>query len=601
MKMNKKLFVLVCLLWTNLVIVSSQGLYRQSHNHPAGSEKISSGREEISGFLFESKSTLTEKPDLPGDVGAPVSDGYLILLALTGGYIAYSKKSLLRRALDAVSSLPTEKQSGTGRRLNFKNLQMKYELIFNNNNLNKKTMKTKHFLALSLVLATAISALQAQVRIGDLSAPRSGLSLDLNRNDNTAATGLGLPRVNLVNSGSAMPLAADFSSLNGTIVYNLTVDPEAGLPQVGIYVAGTSSWVRLLMGGETTEYADIVLLNPLPATVWLGANGTESRQLTITTSIDASTTLYYQWYYLDSGETTPQPISGQTSQTFEISKGNASYQLQSEGEIKKYFCVVRNGTKSTVTARVRAIYGIGVFLNNDQWLNVLGYNLGVSEEGKSLTPAEQYNECANNNNAGGATIGGYLYQWGRAADGHQLRDTTQKSVPQFIYRDVLSAANGVAVNSGTGQIDNGSAGYGQFILRNDVTAGSVFDWRNYTATKWADADDPCRSLSLGDGKNWRLPTSGEWGLIYANNYPQNTGSGVHFRPDGSNASVFLPAAGYRNRSLGALTNVGAVGNYWSSSANSSGGVFVLGFNSSTVSPATTSYRSYGFSVRCISE
>jgi hypothetical protein len=121
MKKNKKLFVLACLLWTNLLIVSSQGLYRQSHSQQTGSEKVSSGREEISGFLFESKSALT-KPDLPGDVGAPAGDGYLILLALIGGYIVYSKKSLLRRPLDTVSSLPTEKQFGTGRRLNFKNL-----------------------------------------------------------------------------------------------------------------------------------------------------------------------------------------------------------------------------------------------------------------------------------------------------------------------------------------------------------------------------------------------------------------------------------------------------------------------------------------------
>ncbi|MDR1156623.1 MAG: fibrobacter succinogenes major paralogous domain-containing protein, partial [Bacteroidales bacterium] len=158
----------------------------------------------------------------------------------------------------------------------------------------------------------------------------------------------------------------------------------------------------------------------------------------------------------------------------------------------------------------------------------------------------------------------------------------------------------VAVNSGTGQIESGSVGYGQFILRNDATAGSVYDWRDYTAIKWADAYDPCRSLSLGDGKNWRLPTSGEWGLIYANNYPQNTGFGVRFRPDGSNASVFLPAAGSRNRTNGTLSNVSMGGTYWSSSANG-GSAFYLNFNSSTVSPASTGARSHGFSVRCVSE
>jgi hypothetical protein len=108
MKMNKKLFVLVCLLWTNILFVSSQGLYRQSHSQQTGSEKVASGREEISGFLFESKSTLTEKPTtLPGDVGAPVGDGCLILLVLIGGYIVYpARRSVFaRRSLQTTSGL----------------------------------------------------------------------------------------------------------------------------------------------------------------------------------------------------------------------------------------------------------------------------------------------------------------------------------------------------------------------------------------------------------------------------------------------------------------------------------------------------------------
>jgi hypothetical protein len=89
MKMNKKLLVLVCLLCTNILIASSQGLYRQSQTPQVGSEKVTSAKEELSGFLFESKSALTEKPALPGDVGTPVGDGYLILLALIGGYTVY--------------------------------------------------------------------------------------------------------------------------------------------------------------------------------------------------------------------------------------------------------------------------------------------------------------------------------------------------------------------------------------------------------------------------------------------------------------------------------------------------------------------------------
>jgi hypothetical protein len=130
----------------------------------------------------------------------------------------------------------------------------------------------------------------------------------------------------------------------------------------------------------------------------------------------------------------PVAIQDSTAKTFTIlAGGDQEYRLKNPGEVKKYFCVVRNGTKSAVTARVRAVYGSGVFLNNDKWLNVLGYNLGVSEEGESLTTAQQFGYDSDN-----LAVAGYLYQWGRDEDGHQLRDTTQKTVNQFLYHDILS-------------------------------------------------------------------------------------------------------------------------------------------------------------------
>jgi uncharacterized protein (TIGR02145 family) len=454
-------------------------------------------------------------------------------------------------------------------------------------------MKTKHFLVLSLVLSMSIFILQAQVRIGDLSAPRSGVSLDLNGNNNTATTGFGLPVVSLVNSGSTQPLTASFSILQGVIVYNTTVDPSAGLPEAGIYIAGANSWVRVQMGGETAEYADIILLTALPATVWLGTDGSESRQLTITTPIDNTVTLYYQWYYVDLGENSiPVAIQDSTAKTFTILAGSdIDYKLKNPGEVKKYFCVVRNGTKSVVTTRVRAVYGSGVFLNNDRWLNVLGYNLGVSEEGESLTPAGQFNK-----EPGDLTVAGYLYQWGRDEDNHQFRDTMVSDVKdKFLYHGVLSSSTGVAVND-AGQPTDASF-KSRFILRD----AGAYDWCNYIASEWNEAYDPCRKLSLGDNKTWRLPTSDEWPQIYNNNYPENTGKGLRFRPDGTiRTSVFLPAAGYRSRISGALVNVGTNGYYWSSAASGTNALD-LTFSATTVLPTNSYNRSTGFSVRCVSE
>jgi uncharacterized protein (TIGR02145 family) len=453
-------------------------------------------------------------------------------------------------------------------------------------------MKTKHFLVLSLILATAITTLQAQVRIGDLSAPRKGVSLDLNGENNTAKTGLGLPIVELVNSGSALPLADDFSTLRGVMVYNLTVDEGAGLPIAGIYVAGASNWVQLIVSGKTEEYADIVLLTGLPSKVWLGTTGAFSKKLTVTTTIDNTEgiQLKYQWYYVASGENQiPVTITDSINNTFTILAGSdADYKLQSPGDVKKYFCVVRNGVKSTVTTRVCAVYGSGVFLDNDVWLNMLSYNLGVTDEGKSLTPQEQYDKCLANFEDPSVT--GYLYQWGRASDGHESRSSSN-------YDAVKSATAGVDV-AANGQVALGSPGYGQFILRN---TGSPYDWRNLAdITEWDKAYDPCIAARTEGGKEWRLPTSEEWAQIYHNNNPDITNKkGLRFRPDDTgNVSVFLPAAGNRNRANGALPLEGTSGYYWSSTP-SGANAFGLGFYGGTVSPTGTNNRSHGFSVRCV--
>ncbi|MDR1122266.1 MAG: hypothetical protein LBM08_15330 [Dysgonamonadaceae bacterium] len=92
MKTTIKYITFVCLLWTNILMAGSQGLYRQSQTPPSGSAKVVPDREDPAGFLFESKSALTTKPtDLPEDVGLSVGDGLLILLALVGGYGVYRR------------------------------------------------------------------------------------------------------------------------------------------------------------------------------------------------------------------------------------------------------------------------------------------------------------------------------------------------------------------------------------------------------------------------------------------------------------------------------------------------------------------------------
>lgn len=70
-------------------------------------------------------------------------------------------------------------------------------------------------------------------------------------------------------------------------------------------------------------------------------------------------------------------------------------------------------------------------------------------------------------------------------------------------------------------------------------------------------------------------------------------------PAFSERSLLFAASGYRNRTSGALTNVGGNGNYWSSAANSQTNAYNLNFNSGGVYPLNGNNRANGFSVRCV--
>jgi hypothetical protein len=60
----------------------------------------------------------------------------------------------------------------------------------------------------------------------------------------------------------------------------------------------------------------------------------------------------------------------------------------------------------------------------------------------------------------------------------------------------------------------------------------------------------------------------------------------------------LSAAGYRSNLAGAFYNRGAYGYYWSGSPVSTF-AYALFFFSTSVIPAVSNYRAYGFSVRCL--
>jgi uncharacterized protein (TIGR02145 family) len=183
-------------------------------------------------------------------------------------------------------------------------------------------------------------------------------------------------------------------------------------------------------------------------------------------------------------------------------------------------------------------------------------NLGASRVATSRTDAEAY---------------GDLYQWGRAADGHQKRNSPTT----------------------TTQSSTDNPGHGDFILFGNPFG--VFDWRSpQNNDLWQGVNgtnNPCP-------EGFRIPTDEEWKQEIATWSSKNA--------EGAFASPLkLPMSGYRVPVDGKLDVVGTVGYYWSSSisgSNTHDGTdsrrLSIVHHSARTNPAT---RNHGLSVRCIKD
>jgi uncharacterized protein (TIGR02145 family) len=177
-------------------------------------------------------------------------------------------------------------------------------------------------------------------------------------------------------------------------------------------------------------------------------------------------------------------------------------------------------------------------------------NLGATQVATSSTDAASY---------------GDLYQWGRAADGHQIRTSSGTTA-------TLSAIDQPA--------------HGDFIT---INSGD-YDWRSpQNGNLWqgvSGVNNPCPS-------GYRLPTDTELEAERASWGTNNNAAGAFGSP------LKLPMSGYRDSSDGSLSGFGTYGLYWSSTV--SGTVSrSLDFDISFASMYDYE-RAYGFSVRCIKE
>ncbi len=276
-------------------------------------------------------------------------------------------------------------------------------------------------------------------------------------------------------------------------------------------------------------------------------------------------------------------------------KGGTMYHIASMQPILSISSAIYMKSSSTLPENTMA--GKTLYWNGKSWSNtpiygaddnILGYNKGIQtwislnnsnaslhKYVPELTKDEVYNLKTGkiwlNKNLGASRVAtsptdeasyGDLYQWGRAADGHEKRNSvTTTTISKTI-----------------------NPWHSYFICPDK----SPWDWCEPQNDKlWQGVNgvnNPCPS-------GYRLPTAAEWEAEMAT-WSSQSSQGAF------NSPLKLPVAGYRDYD-GSLFNVGSDGDYWSSTVS---GTYArsLYFYSSSASMSNDG-RAGGNSVRCLKD
>jgi len=160
---------------------------------------------------------------------------------------------------------------------------------------------------------------------------------------------------------------------------------------------------------------------------------------------------------------------------------------------------------------------------------------------------------------------GDLYQFGRATDGHESRTSTTTAT----LASTITPVTNTFVTNGTSPYD--------WTIADSTGSSRASAWIN------AGANDICPA-------GFSVPTVTE--LV-----EDTISAGITNSATAFSSFLKLPVAGSRNQSNGALNTVGSFAFLWSRSANGSNGHHFIA--NSGYASIISSYRAFGFSVRCI--
>ena len=338
-----------------------------------------------------------------------------------------------------------------------------------------------------------------------------------------AGTFAGTGSQNIVLTAAGTPTAA------GTHTFTLNTTPNCNFSRITITVPGAPTSPVATAG---SAQASVAFVAPV------SNGGSAITSYTVTSSPGSFTA---------TGASSPLIVTGLTNgtaYTFTVVATNvAGNSVASTASAAVTPTLFLCGT-STVTFTYNGssvTYGTVSSAGGKCWLD---RNLGATQVATSSTDAASY---------------GDLFQWGRAADGHQIRTSGTTTT--------LSSSN--------------VPGNANFIL-------SSSNWRSpQNDNLWqgvSGVNNPCPT-------GFRLPTTAELVTEYSS-WSSSGASGAFSSP------LKLPAPGFRHYSSGSLINVGLTGDYWSSTFSTTNTNDLWFYTGQTIGDIA---RGYGCSVRCIKD
>ncbi|MDR0614186.1 MAG: hypothetical protein LBG45_12130 [Dysgonamonadaceae bacterium] len=300
---------------------------------------------------------------------------------------------------------------------------------------------------------------------------------------------------------------------------------------------------------ETDEYTGgPYRVEVTPEQLWLGRDGELGvSPVSITFESGQNYRVECVWYFKDKKDETGD-------EKFFVTPGPELRMSDNpgieEGKVYRLSCVIRMGQDNNFeTSKFDVgdvVYGIGAWIGPGKWLKVANANIGANP----IMPLDDQLALDHKSGYDDAIVGNY-FQWGRAADTHERRNSG--TIRSIVPADQLDPITGTPKGLWDGKF---------------ITSDTVSDWRAYPdimSTEdmkkwyWRTKEEPNTGINpCNMGDNWFVMTLSQWDAIRIYNrlawLDTDLARGVAVYPNNGSddISFYLPISGIRDYKTGNL-------------------------------------------------